>query len=206
MMPMSSKQAGFTLVEVLVSMFIFSLLSTATVSVLLSTLQNKERLSEKNEELRQVANLRMLIKSDLAQTIAVTKMDEFGQDSIVQFSGGALSGNKILSLSRSGWANPAGIERRSDLQAVDYTFEQGEFTRNIRARFNAIAATPTYTQVLAKNVQSLRFSFFDGEYWSDNWLTGPPPSGVKDLPTLAKLDITFENGRSLQQLFIVGEN
>ena len=75
-----SKQAGFTLVEVLISMFIFSLLSTATLSVLLSTLQNiEEHLSQKNEQLRQIDNLRIHLKSDLAQTLNVTRPDEFGR-------------------------------------------------------------------------------------------------------------------------------
>ncbi len=199
-----SKQAGFTLVEVLISMFIFSLLSTATLSVLLSTLQNKEHLSQKNEQLRQIDNLRIHLKSDLAQTLNVTRPDEFGRVGQESFSGGLMASNKVLSLSRSGWLNPGGFERRSDLQAVDYTFDQGVFTRNIRARFNAVANTPTYQQVLAQNVKSLKVTFFDGEYWVDNWLTGEPPLGTGKLPELAALDIVFESGEDLRQIFYVG--
>ncbi len=199
------KQAGFTLVEVLISMFIFSLLSTATLSVLLSTLRTKELLSKKNEELRQIANLRMLLKSDLGQAIAVAKADEYGRSELSVFEGGISSGNQVLSLSRTGWANPAGIERRSDLQSVKYTFDQGVLTRNISARFNAVASTPVYQQGLLSNVESLKFSFYDGKFWTNTWLTGQPPVGVETLPTLARLEVKFDNGTDLRQVFFVGE-
>ena len=199
-----TKQAGFTLVEVLVAMLIFSLLSTATLSVLISTLRSKEQIAIKAEGLRQIAILQTLLKSDLSQTIPVQKTDDFGQFAPIIFSGGMAADNTVLSLSRTGWGNPGGIERRSDLQAVEYRMENGVLSRHVKSRFNAIDATPSFKQELLSGVESVKFTFYDGEFWQDNWLTGPPPQGVEGLPQLASLEIVLGDNKSLRHVFHIG--
>lgn len=197
-------QAGFTLVEVLVSLFIFALLSAATLSVLTSSLDNRERLNEKNEILRKQSMMRILLKSDLANTIAHRKIDPFGQPELIYFAGGIPGDEQVLRLSRTGWENPGGIERRSNLQAVAYILEEGELKRRVQTRFNAMQDTPVLDQVLASDVEEIRFGFFDGEQWVDNWLTGAPPLGIPELPKLASVEIEYENGKNIRQLFWVG--
>ncbi len=198
------KMQGFTLVEVLVSLFIFSILSAASLAVLTSVLGSKDLMAEKSNELRQRATLRILLKSDFANTIAVPKTDAFGQPQPVIFFGGSLGDERFLSLSRIGWDNPGGIERRSGLQAVEYVLRDKTLVRQIRARFNPVAATPVLEQSLIGEVERVILSFYDGENWEDNWLTGIPPDGVPNLPRLASVELEFSDGETLRQIFRVG--
>ena len=199
-------QQGFTLVEVLVSLFIFSLLSAATLAVLTTTLQNRTRLSDKNDELQKQSMMRILLKADFANTIAHPKTDAFGQPETVYFAGGNTGTERILILSRTGWQNPGGLVRRSDLQSVDYVLEDDTLIRRVQPRFNALADAEYIEQPLVKNVDRIEFGFFNGEDWSDNWLTGLPPLGVQELPELASIDILYKNGKNVRQIFYVGAN
>ncbi len=199
-----TSQAGFTLVEVLVALFIFSLLSAATLAVLTTTLTSKAQMADKSTLMKQRASLRILMKADFVNTLAIAKTDEYGQPSPVQFAGGDIGNGALLQLSRTGWDNPGGIERRSNLQAVEYIFEKGALIRRVRARFNAVTATQTYDQVLLMGLEQAKFTFFDGEQWNDNWVTGAPPTGVTVLPRLASLELVFKNGDDVRQVFYVG--
>ena len=69
---------------------------------------------------------------------------------------------RLLVISRAGWENPGGLERRSDLQAVDYILKEGVLVRRVRARFNPIAATPEYEQALIGGIDKIEMSFYDG--------------------------------------------
>jgi len=200
----SHKMQGFTLVEVLVSLFIFSILSAASLAVLTSVLGSKDLMAERSNELRQRATLRILLKADFANTIVVPKTDAFGQPQQAIFFGGSLGDDRFLSLSRTGWDNPGGIERRSGLQAVEYVLKDKTLVRQIRARFNPVAATPVLEQVLIGEVERVILAFYDGENWVDNWLTGVPPSGVPSLPKLASVELEFSDGKNLRQVFRVG--
>ncbi len=202
------KQSGFTLVEVLVALFIFSILSAASIAVLTSTLRSKDLMSRKSDELRQRSTLRILLKSDFANSLAIPKTDEFGQPDQVIFMGGsqfgAGNGEQFLSLSRTGWDNPGGLEKRSDLQAVSYVLRDKILVRQVRARFNPVTATPLFEQSLMKGVEAVTLGFYDGENWRDNWLTGAPPLGVAAMPVLASVELEFEGGDKLRQVFRVG--
>ena len=199
-------QSGFTLVEVLVSLFIFSLLSAATLAVLTTTLENRSRLTDKNDELQKQSMMRILLKSDFAHTIAHPKTDAYGQPETVHFSGGNTGSERLLILSRTGWDNPGGLERRSDLQSVDYILDDGVLIRRVQPRFNALPDTDYIQQPLVRDVDKVEFSFYDGQDWTDNWLTGTPPLGVATLPQLASVNILYENGKEIRQIFYVGAN
>jgi len=200
----SRRQSGFTLVEVLVALFIFSILSAASLAVLTTSLKSKDLMQSKSTELRQRATLRILMKSDFANTLAIPKTDAFGQKELASFIGGSLGDERFLSLSRTGWDNPGGIERRSGLQAVEYVLRDKTLIRQVRARFNPVSNTPVLEQPLMNGVERISLGFFNGEIWSDNWLTGLPPTGVVDLPKLASIELEFSNGDKLRQIFRVG--
>lgn len=203
-MSADKRQAGFTLVEVLVALFIFSILSVASMTVLTSTLESKDIMERKSAELRQRSTLRILMKSDFSNVLAIPKTDAFGQPEEAMFIGGSLGDERFLSLSRTGWDNPGGIEKRSNLQAVDYVLKDKVLTRTVWARFNPVSNTPLLEQPLMSGVERVTLGFFDGEKWQENWLVGTPPTGVTALPVLASIELELENGDKLRQVFRVG--
>jgi general secretion pathway protein J len=199
-----AQQAGFTLIEVLVSLFIFALLSSSTLVVLTTTLTNKQQMAEKSTALQERTLARILLKSDFANTVVVPKFDGFSQPEPILFGGGSLGDNRLLTLSRVGWDNPGGLEKRSGLQAVEYVLEDGVLIRRILARFNGAQTTEPFDQVLVHGLGAVKFSFYDGEEWVDTWVTGPPPLGVETLPVLAAVEFTFADDNKTRQIFWLG--
>jgi len=200
----TTNNKGFTLVEVLVALFIFSILSASTLGVLTTTLRAKTAMETKSASVQKRALARILMKADFANALPIKITDEFGQPDPIYFAGGARGDEKLLIISRAGWENPGGLERRSDLQSVDYFLKDGALVRRVRARFNPVATTPEYEQVLINEVDRVDMSFFDGTNWQETWHSGPAPIGRPDLPVLASVELVFENGNKIKQIFLVG--
>ncbi|HFB54494.1 MAG TPA: type II secretion system protein GspJ [Hellea balneolensis] len=200
----TTKQSGFTLVEVLVSLFIFALLSSSTLAVLTTTIKNKQQMAEKSTAIQERTLARILLKSDFAHTVIVPKFDSFAQPEPILFGGGNLGDNRVLSLSRIGWDNPGGLEKRSGLQAVEYVLEDGVLIRRTRARFNGVQTSTPSDQALVHDMNAVKFLFYDGEEWVENWIVGEPPLGVETLPVLASVEFTFADDNKTRQIFWVG--
>jgi len=59
-------QSGFTLVEVLISLFIFSLITAGTMTALIQSLRGKDRLAASMEELNQLNAARAIMRADMS--------------------------------------------------------------------------------------------------------------------------------------------
>ncbi len=198
------QQSGFTLVEVLVSLFIFSILSASTLTVLTSTLRSKDAVQNKSNLVQKRAVMRVLMKSDFAQTLPLMIAKNFDQNEHIYFVGGDMGEDVLFALSRTGWDNPGGVEPRSNLQAVEYVLRDDTLVRRIYARFNPAESTPIYEQILLGDIEQAKASFFDGRDWRDTWVMGRAPIGAQELPKLVSLELIFKNNETIQQIFYLG--
>ncbi|MEL7018403.1 MAG: prepilin-type N-terminal cleavage/methylation domain-containing protein, partial [Pseudomonadota bacterium] len=82
------KACGFTLVEVLISLLIFSLIATSTIYTLRIGVTAREQLAQSDARLREFQALRLLLKDDLAQLLPRGTRDEFGNPLSRGFQGG----------------------------------------------------------------------------------------------------------------------
>ena len=74
----SGGDQGFTLVEVLVALFIFSLISLGTMTALTTALRGQAQLKEATETIAQIETARALMKSDMANLILRNNRDAYG--------------------------------------------------------------------------------------------------------------------------------
>ena len=63
--PQNKKETGFTLVEVLISLFIFALISAGTMGAMIQTFAAKDRLNIASEELADIAAFRSIVRADM---------------------------------------------------------------------------------------------------------------------------------------------
>jgi general secretion pathway protein J len=61
------REAGFTLIEALVSLFVFALVAGGCVAMLGQTVQTQDRVGDAQEELRALQSARALLVADIAQ-------------------------------------------------------------------------------------------------------------------------------------------
>ena len=149
----NTSQRGFTLVEVLVSLFIFSIISIGATTALTHSLKTKEQLASVMDELNEINIARTIIKNDMSAITLRASRDELGDRRPYSlFSDSAV----LLSFTRRGLENPGGLEKRGDLERVNYVFEEGSLIRVSYEHENPGQMPNTYRLVLLKNIEDIK--------------------------------------------------
>jgi len=194
---------GFTLVEMLVALFIFAIISAAGVGIVTYGIDAKAATAQATDRLRDVQIARAMLKADLAQPVMRQVRDAYGDNRLPVFSGGITrqGDGTLMSFVRGGWANPGLAEDRSDLQFVQYAVKDDRLIRRSRSRLDATVNTPDEERVLLSGVSNVEIRFYKAGQWADRFGTGL--KGQMDLPDAVALDMDVQGIGHLTQLFLV---
>ena len=182
---------GFTLVEMLIALTIFAMLTAAGVALLTLTVRTQatsERLLGEVGELRRVG---ALLTADLGQAAPRISRDRDGRPRPA-FIGAAGDGELLLALVRGG-------TDEDPLQRVEYRFREGRLERLAFARVDGESrAVPI---ALLSGVRSVRLRDRDREgIWQPVWNVTDPTR----LPRAVELVSDSETHGSVRELFLVG--
>ncbi|WP_280951959.1 type II secretion system minor pseudopilin GspJ [Allosphingosinicella vermicomposti] len=192
----NAREAGFTIVELLVALLIFGMLSAAGVALLSFSVNTQDRAAERMEELSGLRRMGALLTGDLAQVVPRIARDEEGRPRAA-FEGGNGSG-LLFTFVRAGWDNP-GDAPRGTLQKVDYRLSGTTLERVAYPHVDG--AFPLDPVALVQNVRAVRVRFRDANgAWLDRWLA----ERATDLPRAVELEVDTERDGRLRQLFLVG--
>ena len=168
-------KAGFTLLELLLAVFIFALISTGAYQVFNIAQRNASLISEKQKRIRDVSLSLEIIEKDFTQLTPRFWRDPFS-DAITPSLESDYTGNYLVRLVRAGWRNPLG-SNRPDLQAVAYRIEDEKLLREYTQHLDNISSTQATKTVLLDRVSNINLRYLDrnnGE-WIENW---PPNSSA----------------------------
>jgi len=184
------RSRGFTLIELVVALFITAImfifgyraLSQAInsrreleeQSVKLQALQTALRVIEQDFELVQPRPVRNLIGDGYMPALSATATSGIGSVS-TQLSGSSLSGATppLVTFTRVGWTNPVGIQR-SEMQRVSYSIENGALMRSYYPVLDATESVLPIKRQLMDHVKTFTMRFMDtGHNWQTTW---PPPT------------------------------
>jgi len=190
-------QRGFTLVEMMVALFIFGLLAAAGVGVMNYAATNQGVVRERSERIAEFQLMRAALKSDLAQAAPRRTRGLDGLPSAGSFFGGDQARmGALLTLVRRGWENPEG-ERRASMQYVEYRIIDGRLERAARAVLDGAAVGPP--QVLFEGVESAEVAFLSRGQWLPQW----QPSPHNPLPQVVRIEMTLREIGPVTQLFLL---
>lgn len=180
-------RSGFTLIEVLVALAVFGVLSVLAYMSLAQTLANSDMLTTRMDRLQSIQRTMSFLSSELLQTAPRPVRVELGQAPIPALQS-SFASDFALQITHGGWPNVAGTPR-STLQRTAYRIEDGELVRyhwNVLDR--TVNSVPIGT-VMLEDVDSLTFRFLqnDGE-WIDQW----PPLVAQGAPPLRVLPRAVE--------------
>lgn len=184
---------GFTLVELLVALLIFGLLSAAGVSLLSFGVEARTRSVERMDATAAILRTRGLLTADLAQAAPRTYRLEDGRTAPAFASESDL----LMAFVRRGWENSDG-QGRASLQRVEYRLRDGQL---VRIAYPAVdGAKPGPAAVLLDGVGTAKLRFRAKDEWRDRW----DPLRPDLLPAAVELTVAARGLPELRQLFLVG--
>jgi len=167
---------GFTLLEVLIAMSIFSVIGLGAAQMLRSMIQTRERTQARIEAFNSVSQALALLERDLTQIVSRPIRDEYGES-----RPSLLVGNDAypLEFTRTGWSNPLNFPR-SDLQRVAYArSDDGELVRYFWLVLDRAEDSSPKSQVLLAGIRDLRVNLVDDQgAQTDFWPNTAEPGGL----------------------------
>lgn len=181
---------GFTLLEMLVALTVFALISAMVFTGQRAVLSAKQQTDARAERLRRLQSTQLMLEQDIDQMVLRGVRDEYG-DAQPALSSSDL-GTIRLALTRGGWLNPLGLPR-STLQRVAYGIEEDALVRYSWSVLDRAQDSEPYKVVLLDDVRALKIRFLDQQHqWQSQWPA--PVQGDKVAPPTLPLalEVTLE--------------
>ncbi len=201
---MTSNSRGFTLIEILVAVAIFGLLSIAAYSILDAGMRSRQQTEERLGKLEILQRVIHTIERDLRMLSARQVRNEFGDKVPILRGESEPSGlQTFFEFTRAGWRNPAGLPR-SNLQHIIYNFEQNTLKRHHTIFLDQTSNSPGVTRTLLEDVTHFSLKFLNQQkQWKNTW----SPSGSSDdnqqLPQAVKLSLELEPFGKIERLMLI---
>ena len=169
---------GFTLVELLVALFITAILFAMGYGSLSQALTNRKEVEEQSARLTALQQAFRVMEQDFELMQPRPQRDPLGngyENPLVvsqnALGSDELTGLPLVSFTRGGWANPAGLPR-SELQRVNYLVRDGKLIRQHQPVLDDTPATALEERELLDQVEALSFRYMDESLaWFTTWPT-----------------------------------
>ena len=189
-------EAGFTLIEVMVALLIFSMIALAGIAILSFSIRAQAGTGAKLDDLGALDRTMSTLGADLAQAQARPSRDERGtaRPAFVGEAGSAVA--PMLSLVRGGWTNIDAVPRAT-AQKIVWRVDGHVLVRQAYPMLDG--AAPLAPAAMMTKVRSVAFRYRYAGAWTGRWdgAVGPP------LPQAMAVDIVRDDGTPFRQLFIV---
>lgn len=192
------KQQGFTLIEMMLAIALFSILSMAGYQLLHAVLRNSELTRQHATRLADIQRAFTLMERDIshARIRPITRSSVSAPNDFYLSRSGK---NHNLTLIHDNWRNPAALLSRSSLEKVTWHIQQGKLERLSHHQPDSQQARPKLS-VSLDNIHVFKLRFWSQGRWLDSWNSGRTlPEGI---------EVTLETGDfgKLQRVFFLTVN
>ncbi|WP_297821816.1 type II secretion system minor pseudopilin GspJ [uncultured Paraglaciecola sp.] len=157
----NSHRRGFTLIEIMVAMAIFTLIGLASTGVLNSVINSDQLSSERFAKLEELQRAMLTIERDILQ-IVPRALRVNGEPVSAVISGGEDVLNSDadgLGFVRAGWHNPQMLLPRSTLQAIGYRLQEEQLQRLYGNYVDNVIGYEPKIKILLSDIEDFRVSF-----------------------------------------------
>lgn len=195
-----TKLKGFTLVELLVALAIFAILSTITASALYNAFQTRSHLAQFTEQLTELQLALSLMTRDLCQTVAYS-LPSKGIPLPPSFSGDALR----VEFVHGGVINPLAGDKRATLARTAFICQENQLIVRQWEHLDALHYNDYQDRVLLQKIKYCRFSFLDQRLaLFPEWRQSGESTNIV-LPKAIQLRLTMAKKGNLSYLFALSQ-
>ncbi len=200
---MMRRTQGFTLIEILVAVAIFGLLSVGAYTVLDAGMRSRAQTESRLSRLEMLQRAIQVIEKDLRMISLRLVRDEFGDKLPLLKGQSEESGQQFfLEFTRADWRNPAGLPR-SNLQHVIYRFDQGKLERLHTIFLDQASNSPKITRTLLEDVNAFSLEFLNEQnQWKNDWSILGLSDAKVPLPKAIKIKFELEPFGEIERLIV----
>lgn len=192
---------GFTLLELLVALSIFSILSVMAYGGLQTVITTKQSSQQAAERIAEIQLVMMRVSNDLRQAVTRKVRDEHGD-----FLQAMQSSDQTMAWTRLGYRNPAQL-KRSNVQRVAYKLEQQKLIRVTWPVLDLAQDTEAMESEVLSKLESIEWRFLNNE---KEWLSSWPEDGEKaelfPLPKAVELTIELQDWGKIRRLILMAND
>ena len=168
---------GFTLVELLVALFIFAVMSALGYTAINQAMQNRERVRSQQQRLAELQVAMRYLVQDFSQIAPRPVRDLVGAADEPSLRGDPRS-QPLVAFTRGGVANPAG-QQRPMLQRIEYALDEANLQRVTWPTLDRTQAVTPQRRRLLGGVRAIRLRYMDAaRQWVEQW----PPTNTPRTP------------------------
>jgi len=192
---------GFTLLELLIAVSVFAVISALASGGFNSVLNTASRSEEHMQRLAELQKAMVIIAKDVEQAVERPIRDGFG-DSLVPFIGSQPT--NLLEFSRTGRRNPTQAPR-SHIQRVGYRHEENVLYRLTWAVLDRAQDSEAIEFKLLEGVNEIEIRYLDSNReWQDQWPPLQPGQNSDNaLPRGVEITLDIEGLGSVPRIFRV---
>ena len=195
---------GFTLIEVLVAMAIFGVLTVLAYTSLAQTFRSADILNARMDRLQSIQRTIRYLSNDLASASPRPVRSDVG-DTYMPAVMVSAANDFALAVTHGGWPNPAGLPRSTQQRSV-YLLEDGKLFRVYYNVLDSTYASNAISTEILDGVESLEFLLIqDNSEVTNQW----PPDGAQGAgadrmrPRAVEIILTLENEGEIRRIIEV---
>lgn len=197
---------GFTLLEILVAMAIFTVIGLASTAVLSTVIDSDELSSERVEKLQALQRAMLTVERDILQAIARPARIEGEANQRVILGGENVLDSDMdgLAFVRGGWQNPQWMLPRSTLQTVGYMVQDNKLQRLYGNYVDNVVGYEPKIRVILENVDDFQVEFYgQGQNSPDEPAAWQDSTAGNALPDAIAIEITTPEFGTIRREFLL---
>ncbi|WP_240478247.1 type II secretion system minor pseudopilin GspJ [Photobacterium aquae] len=194
---------GFTLLEVLVAISVFAMLSLSAYQVLNGVQRSDAQSREHNARLQEIQRALVTMDNDFRQVVArkVRDQGETAKDEIFRVGEYLLdSSSEGIMFTRTGWHNPQQLFPRGEVLKVGYRVVDDTLERVwFRYPDTVVGSEPLVRPVLS-GVEKLEFRLYSNKKWQEGW------DKKAALPEGVSVRLTLKDFGEIERVYLLPES
>jgi len=193
---------GFTLIEVLVAMAIFAVMTTLAYMSLGQTFESADILNNRMDRLQSIQRTIRYLSNDLSSASPRPVRSDVG-DTYMPAVMVSAANDFALAVTHGGWPNPAGLPRSTQQRSV-YLLEDGKLFRVYYTVLDSTYSNNAISTEILDGVESLEFRLIqDNGEVTNQWPPVGAPGADRLRPRAVEIILTLESEGEIRRIIEV---